>query len=499
MSKVSAIVIDHVRCSQINFPIKSFYSSETETCVTFYRQGFCVTVDPSVRHDVSKKDTNAMSSRFEQITDSDLGSMYLLFDKALVTRSSNSILLFKIDEETGLWTQYHKLPNLRGNIYFIKGNVRIQVVTDEAISFFIFDKQTLMPRLENKMNNDMQCSMMMFGKRVRYGVAYKSNQPGFRIYSRKQYHNFKVAIDSNNFEGSKGCNLKGMNAYAIATNKNITINDVESFKQLQTWNIPVSDSNVPEGAMANSPEILFMTVSADETKIACAIGFQLIKDEEKITEIAVYKRSLSDGKFELEKLREFENEEACIQFCFDHRNNNILKFFCRSEIISLHYNDDAREMETIYEYNTALRDNANFGVFSSDQSKFIISANNDILYVDTLKKLEIDLDDEVESEGIKSIQAVLYDDKKFYVLANKSMGQLGYFLLIIDTENPQAEAIYLINWTNKMDIANCSLQMMTENGIKSLVISYKCIGINTFNVFVIDTQTKLIKYWHESN
>ena len=31
----------------------------------------------------------------------------------------------------------------------------------------------------------------------------------------------------------------------------------------------------------------------------------------------------------------------------------------------------------------------------------------------------------------------------------------------------------------------------------SIVVSYKSIGINTFNVFVIDLQTKLIKYWHE--
>jgi hypothetical protein len=30
-------------------------------------------------------------------------------------------------------------------------------------------------------------------------------------------------------------------------------------------------------------------------------------------------------------------------------------------------------------------------------------------------------------------------------------------------------------------------------------VSYKSIGINTYNVFVIDQETKLIKYWHESN
>ena len=39
--------------------------------------------------------------------------------------------------------------------------------------------------------------------------------------------------------------------------------------------------------------------------------------------------------------------------------------------------------------------------------------------------------------------------------------------------------------------------MKEDSGKESIVVSYKCIGINTFNVFVIDLQTKLIKYWHE--
>ena len=29
------------------------------------------------------------------------------------------------------------------------------------------------------------------------------------------------------------------------------------------------------------------------------------------------------------------------------------------------------------------------------------------------------------------------------------------------------------------------------------MVSYKAIGINTYNVFVIDLKTRLIKYWHE--
>ena len=51
--------------------------------------------------------------------------MYLLFDQALVVRSSSSILFFKIDQESGLWEQYQELTDMRGNIYFIKGNIRI--------------------------------------------------------------------------------------------------------------------------------------------------------------------------------------------------------------------------------------------------------------------------------------------------------------------------------------------------------------------------------------
>jgi hypothetical protein len=51
--------------------------------------------------------------------------MYLLFDQALVVRSSSSILFFKKDEETDLWVQYEKFDNMRGQIYFIRGNIRI--------------------------------------------------------------------------------------------------------------------------------------------------------------------------------------------------------------------------------------------------------------------------------------------------------------------------------------------------------------------------------------
>jgi len=34
---------------------------------------------------------------------------------------------------------------------------------------------------------------------------------------------------------------------------------------------------------------------------------------------------------------------------------------------------------------------------------------------------------------------------------------------------------------------------------KCITVCYKAIGINTYNVFVIDLETKLIRYWFEMN
>ena len=87
--------------------------------------------------------------------------MVLVFNEALIVRSSTKILFFKQikDIETGEenWELYHDL-NIRGFIFYIKGNIRIQVTTDHMIYFYIIDKDTLMPELENVMYNFMGCN-----------------------------------------------------------------------------------------------------------------------------------------------------------------------------------------------------------------------------------------------------------------------------------------------------------------------------------------------------
>ena len=209
------------------------------------------------------------------------------------------------------------------------------------------------------------------------------------------------------------------------------------------------------------------------------------------------------GEFELEKLRDVEFDDSCSTFHFNSRNTNELFFFTMDEVFKLDYMDEGKDRETVYRLDNTLSDPANFGVFSPDQRKFIVTSNKDILYVNmdqrNVEAREIDFD---ERENIGQIQNILASKSHFFVLANKKDHKLGYYLFSIDIENPQKKCEYLINWNNKLDIGNCDMQLMTEvdaNGKVSefIVVSYKCIGINTFNVFVIDLESKLIKYWHE--
>ena len=74
--------------------------------------------------------------------------MYLIYNKILVSRSSSEIVFFKliIDELNGerLWFHYHTIP-IRGFIYFMKGNSRVQIIDDLKIYFYSINNETLEP------------------------------------------------------------------------------------------------------------------------------------------------------------------------------------------------------------------------------------------------------------------------------------------------------------------------------------------------------------------
>ena len=133
--------------------------------------------------------------------------MYIFRDKALIVRSSSYILFFKQmqDDMTGQysWKQYHELK-IRGTIYYIKGNKRIQITTDEKIYFYLIDPETFEPILENTIWNYMKCNQMMFGQYVRYCITYKYNQMSFDVHQRKYHHALKAPVIKEDYDKSQG-------------------------------------------------------------------------------------------------------------------------------------------------------------------------------------------------------------------------------------------------------------------------------------------------------
>ena len=119
----------------------------------------------------------------------------------------------------------------------------------------------------------------------------------------------------------------------------------------------------------------------------------------------------------------------------------------------------------------------------------ILASNEDCIYVNLKKKgpdVEFDLD---ENFHISCIEEAIYDaqDKCFFIIANKLKGQLGLYLLKISEEDPTMYN-YLVKWNTKLQVGNANVYIQRSGAgqFKEIIVSYKSIYVNTFNVLVID-------------
>lgn len=94
------------------------------------------------------------------------------------------------------------------------------------------------------------------------------------------------------------------------------------------------------------------------------------------------------------------------------------------------------------------------------------------------------------------------EDKVFYILSNKfgpeSNQKLGFYVLKIEMGNPSS-GYFMIKWKNKLDIDDCNIQVLRgqgesqaareaigKGGMKEVIISFKSIYVNTYNVICMD-------------
>lgn len=115
-------------------------------------------------------------------------------------------------------------------MYYIKGNVRIQITNISHIYFYLIDTKTLLPTLENVMTNFMLCNQMMIGAAKRYSITYKTNEKDFEIYRRKFMHNLRVCVNDKNFEGAKAVELPKSNLFLVSDISEVLMIDSSNYE-----------------------------------------------------------------------------------------------------------------------------------------------------------------------------------------------------------------------------------------------------------------------------
>ena len=77
----------------------------------------------------------------------------------------------------------------------------------------------------------------MFGSRVRFAISYKTNQPGLMIFTRNHFHNFKVTINTENYEGAIGLNMNTRRRYVMARGLKVGLYHQLNFTEEQSFEI----------------------------------------------------------------------------------------------------------------------------------------------------------------------------------------------------------------------------------------------------------------------
>ena len=197
-----------------------------------------------------------------------------------------------------------------------------------------------------------------------------------------------------------------------------------------------------------------------------------------------------------------EFNKISMQFCFKNTKNG-------REVTSLIFAKQERLMEInfltekitdVVIFDVPLSRQPEFFLMNDDQTVSIIASMDDGIYYNHRTRVFVDLD---ELFSISNIKEIIHDheEKVFYMLANKYHQRLGMFLVKFDENKPDSHK-FVIKWKNKLDIADADVNIVrnTKKQFKELVVSFKTIYMNTYNVQVIDisTDTEKLLFRHES-
>ena len=144
------------------------------------------------------------------------------------------------------------------------------------------------------------------------------------------------------------------------------------------------------------------------------------------------------------------------------------------------------EIKTIHTFKLALKCQPNHFVPNSDQTTFVCGSMEDGIWVDINTNREEDLD---IMFNVSLVLDVIIDteSKEYYLMCNKHKGMIGFYLIKFQSHEPNTFSfVTLVN--NKLDIGDVNMKILRGNdkqgNYKELLIGYKTIYINTYNLVV---------------
>ena len=167
-------------------------------------------------------------------------------------------------------------------IFFIRGNIRVNICTDDKIYFYLINNEEFKPKLENVMFNYMGCNNIIFGSDVSFAITYNVNKEKMTLFQRKYEHSYKGAIMKENLTNSFGLSIESMNKILLAKNNKgycntITVIDNRDYLELKDQEIELRFNKSFEMTAKTKKRsmILSMTACDNEKSLAVIYGEKL--------------------------------------------------------------------------------------------------------------------------------------------------------------------------------------------------------------------------------
>ena len=87
--------------------------------------------------------------------------------------------------------------------------------------------------------------------------------------------------------------------------------------------------------------------------------------------------------------------------------------------------------------------------------QFMVSNQEDAIWYNHSTNQELDIDELFEIDMVKDI-VLDPEEKIFYFLANKRLGELGFYLIKFDAKNPK-DFKFLTSWKHKLEIGDANV------------------------------------------